>query len=174
MALDHDLHVHGIIPSVCLAGEIPGSPSNSFYHGQAYVTQKNKLFQPSNAARHGAEVLDIIREAYSEDGVVSDKQIMLCYTDGGSDHRTTYASVQLAGVALFILLDLDMFVTCRTAPSQSYANLAERVNALLNFALQNVALARESMGEEEEAKVKNTSNMKELRKLAAWTPGPAQ
>jgi hypothetical protein len=170
LALDHDFHIHGVIPSVCLVGQIPESSSDSFYHGQAFVTVKNKVFQPSNAARHGTEVRDIMRHLYSTDGVISDKPILLCYTDGGPDHRTTYASVQFASLALFILLDLDMFVTCRTAPSQSYANLAERVNALLNLALQNVALARESMGEEYEDKIKHISSMKDMRKRADRFP----
>lgn len=42
------------------------------------------------------------------------------FTDGGPDHRSTYWSVQLSYLAMFVALDLDLLVTTRTAPSQCY------------------------------------------------------
>ncbi|KAH3885450.1 hypothetical protein DPMN_009444 [Dreissena polymorpha] len=51
----------------------------------------------------------------------------------------------MACLLAFIALHLDMLVTARTAPSQSYHNPAERVMSTLNLGLQNVALDRESM-----------------------------
>ena len=50
-ALDHDFHLHGIVPSVALAIEIPESP-NDFFSGQPFVSNKDKVTQPSSPHRH--------------------------------------------------------------------------------------------------------------------------
>ena len=42
----------------------------------------------------------------------------MIYTDGGPDHLSTYMSVKLSMIALFIELDLDALVALRTAPKQ--------------------------------------------------------
>lgn len=90
----------------------------------------------------------------SDDGVTAAKPILVNYTDGGPDHRTTYGSVMDAGVILFVLLDLDMYATFRTATNGSWANPAERGMSLLNFAWQIVSLSRSNMDEEAEKKFK--------------------
>ena len=41
-ALDHDFHVHGIIPSVSFFVNIPDSSEDSFFQGKLYVTLKDK------------------------------------------------------------------------------------------------------------------------------------
>ena len=46
--------------------------------------------------------------------------MLYLYTDGGPDHRLTYASVQLALIALFQNLNLDILVAGRTAPHNSW------------------------------------------------------
>jgi hypothetical protein len=69
---------------------------------------------------------------FSGDGV-SDRPILVLVTDGGPDHRLTYASVKVALLSMFISFDLDMLITC---PYQSWTNLAERVMSTLNLALQ--------------------------------------
>jgi hypothetical protein len=71
------------------------------------------------------------------ESLVDEKKIMIQYTDGGPDHRSTYASVWIASIIQFIILDLDMFVTARTSPMGSWANPAERYMSHLNLALQN-------------------------------------
>jgi hypothetical protein len=129
-ALDHDWHNSGLVPSVGLIVEIPESESDSFFRRNIHVTTKDKVFQPSSPFRHAAENLNIVQEPTHP--------IMVQYTDGGPDHRCTYASVQLAVLATFISLDLDMFVLARTAPNASWVNPAERCNSLLNLALHIV------------------------------------
>ena len=52
-----------------------------------------------------------------------------------------------------------MLVCIRTCPYQSWQNLAERVMATLNFALQNVSLARASMPPEFESLVRNKNTL---------------
>ena len=49
VALDHDFHVHGIVPSVCFFINIPENASDSFYRGDPFVTSKDKVSQPSSA-----------------------------------------------------------------------------------------------------------------------------
>lgn len=59
-ALDHDFHLHGIVPSVAFFVDIPESESDSFYSGHAFVTNKEKVTQASSTLRHAAEI-----DAYS-------------------------------------------------------------------------------------------------------------
>jgi hypothetical protein len=142
--------------------DIPDNARGSFYRGDLHITLKDKVFQPSNPLRHSAETLNIVR-AESDDEVNSNRPILLRYTDGGPDHRTTYTSVQLASILEFISLDLDMFVACRTAPHQSYNNPAERSMSLLNLGLQNVSLSRSEMETGYESQMKSMSSMNSIR-----------
>lgn len=170
VALDHDFHVAGIIPSVCFMIEIPRSPSDSFYNGTIHITVKDKVFQPSSPLRHATENMATIREHYSDDDVNLNKPILIRYTDGGPDHRTTYTSVKLATLIEFIAYDLDMVICVRTAPCGSYINPAERCMSVLNLALQNIALERPSMGPQFEMQVKSAGSLKKLRNLADKNP----
>lgn len=163
VALDHDFHLAGLVPSVCFQIEIPENSDDSFYDGTVFVTVKDKIFEPSSPERHSAETVSIVRECYSEDGVNMSKPILIRYTDGGPDHRTTYKSVQLCSLIEFIALDLDMIVCARTAPSQSYHNPAERIMSLLNLALQNVALERHPMPPEFELQAKSLHCLSHVR-----------
>jgi hypothetical protein len=114
--------------------------------------------------RHGTEIVSLIRDRYSEDDVSASSPILVQYTDGGPDHRTTFGSVWLASIGQFIALDLDMFVTARTARMASWSNLAERVNASLNLALQNCALDRTRMSEDMEQRMKRVNSLKVFSK----------
>lgn len=165
-ALDHDFHVHGAVPSVLFRVEIPENSSDSFYEGTIHVTIKYKLFQPSSAVRHTTEITSILRSVISMDGISLTTPILFLYSDGGPDHRSTYWSVQLAYILLFISLDLDLLVTARTAPSHSYYNPAERCMSILNLALQNVSLERCAMLDDQEFRVKSRSTMKARRDIA--------
>ncbi|XP_038063361.1 uncharacterized protein LOC119734068 [Patiria miniata] len=169
-ALDHDFHVCGLVPSVTFHADIPEGPRDSFYNGDVYVRIKNKIFEPSTAQRHACEVIDLLRERHCEDGVNLDKSILINFTDGGPDHRTTNPSVQIAAIALFIALDLDMFIHARTAPHGSYLNPAERIMSLLNLALQNVSLARNEMAADYEKIMKRCNGLKSTRKEAHDLP----
>ena len=105
-ALDHDFHVYGIIPSVCLIIDVPESSSDSFFGGQVYVANKNKITQSSNALRHSTEVSEILlHEQCSDNSAVSlGKSVLIMLSDGGPDHRLVYGSVQIALLCLFILI----------------------------------------------------------------------
>lgn len=64
-ALDHDFHVHGIVLSVAFVINVPMMETDSFYSGQAFVTNKDKVAQPSNAFRHATEVTNLIKSLHS-------------------------------------------------------------------------------------------------------------
>ena len=79
--------------------------------------------------------------------------VLLLYTNGGPDHRSTYMSVKLSMIALFRSRDLDMLVALRTAPSNSWANPVERIMSIVNTGLQGVGLMRQKMSEDFEKAV---------------------
>lgn len=57
----------------------------------------------------------------------SQSHVLLCYTDGGPDHRVNYILVQLALIAIFRMLDLEFLCAACTAPCHSWRNPVERV-----------------------------------------------
>lgn len=42
LALDHDFHVAGIVPSVCFVVDVPENSKDSFYNGTVHVTVKKR------------------------------------------------------------------------------------------------------------------------------------
>lgn len=65
---------------------------------------KHAVFSPSSGFDHSVEVIDIL------DKMNNIPSILVLYTDGGPDHRLTLLSVQLALVALFLRLNLNILV----------------------------------------------------------------
>lgn len=143
--------------------DIPEMPTVSFFNGQTFVTSKDKVTQPSSALRHASEMADIIRTHYSTNSSAATKPVMIIVSDGGPDHRVTFGSVKIANLCLFRALDLDMLICIRTCPYQFWQNIAERVMATLNFALQNVSLARSSMPPEFESLIRNKNTLSDIR-----------
>ena len=155
-ALDHDFHIHGIVPSVAFFVNIPESENDSFFQGKPFVTLKDKVTQASHALRHSAELASITRSDYSKDGL--SQPLMILVSDGGPDHRLKFLSVQVALICLFMAIDLDFLVCVRTCPYQSWQNMAERVMSTLNLALQNMSLCRKEMSPESEQLLRNEHN----------------
>uniref|UniRef100_U9SMV1 Uncharacterized protein n=1 Tax=Rhizophagus irregularis (strain DAOM 181602 / DAOM 197198 / MUCL 43194) TaxID=747089 RepID=U9SMV1_RHIID len=111
---DHDFTKTGIIPSVAMICDIPESINGNFYRGKVHIGLKDPIFQPSSPLRHATELYHIFLKEK-----LFDKPVLCLYTDGGPDHRCTYACVQLSYICLFIALDLDYFVAVRTPPQHS-------------------------------------------------------
>ena len=153
-ALDHDFHVHGIVPSVAFFVDMPEDDSGTFFRGHTFVTNKDKVTQPSHAMRHAAKVTNLVHTHFSDDSHSSCKPIAVVVSDSGPD-RVTFGSVKASALTLFRALDLDMLVCVRTCPYQSWQNIAERIMSTLNLALQNVSLARTKMSHACEQKIKN-------------------
>ncbi len=100
----------------------------SWYTGNVSVALKDAIFQASSPIRHAT---DFYSELITKLGT---KSILCIYSDGGPDHRLTYLSVQLSLIALFLNLDLDFLVACRTAPHHSWRDPVERLMSIINLA----------------------------------------
>ena len=162
---DHDFTRMSIIPSVCLLVDIPEELAGSWYTGQVHVLFKDGTFEPSSPARHSTELARILEER------AVDHPVLFLYSDGGPDHRLTYASVKLALISLFRRLDLDYVCAARTAPFHSFRNPAERVMSILNLGLQSVGLARHQLADDQlEKLVENCNSLGQLRELARKNP----
>jgi len=166
-ALDHDFHVHGIVPSVTFAIKTPDSPKNSFYCGKAFVALKDKVTQPSSALWHATELSQLLKSSTFNEDELASKPIIV---NVGPDHRITFVSVQLSLICLFMSLDLDMLVVARTYPYQSWQNIVERVMSTLNLALMNIALARKELPQEQERLIYNKKTLTEVREVIARYP----
>jgi hypothetical protein len=137
---DHDFGSMSMTPSVLLDVDIPESDECSFYSGKATCFVKDSIFEPSTPIRHACEMLLYLEELYGS--VAAVLPILLLYSDGGADHRNNSPSVIFSLALIFLRCDLDVLIASRNAPGHSYRNMAERVMAILNLALQAVALER--------------------------------
>ena len=161
---DHDFTKASITPSVSFLVDIPDDITGSWYTGQVHVLFKDTTFEPSSPSRHATEIVSILGEK------AIDHPVLFLYTDGGPDHRLTYASVKLALIAVFRKLDLDYLSASRTAPHHSFRNPAERVMSVLNLGKQSVGLARGQLEEEVETEIQRCTTMSQIRELALKKP----
>lgn len=99
-----------MIPSVTVVCDIPDAIEGSFYRGQVFIGLKDATLEPSSPLRYSTELSKLLTDR----NITS--LILLIYTDGGPDHNTTFLSVQLGLIALFLHHDLDMIEAVRTAP----------------------------------------------------------
>ena len=137
---DHGFTCFSLIPSVTLLIDISDKIDGSWYEGEVHVGFKDAVFEPSSCLRHFHDDVLLTR--------MGNKSVLFVYTDGGPDHRTTFVSVQLSLIALFLNLNLDLLTAARTAPHQSWRNPVERIMSILNLGFQSVGLMRRKMGDE--------------------------
>lgn len=126
---DHDFTKFSLTPSVCVLIDIPETIDGSFYQGDMYIGLKENAFQPSSPIQHMTELNQILTSQSD------DNPRLLVYTDGGPDHRLTYASVQISLISLFLERDLDFLCAVRTPPHNSWKNPVERIMSIINIAL---------------------------------------
>ena len=162
---DHDFTKFSIIPSVTLVVEISQKIQESWYRGQVYVGYKDASFEASSPMRHATELSSLLS---SNDDYQN--TILFIYSDGGPDHRLTYASVQVSLIGLFLKLDLNFLCAARTAPSHSWRNPVERVMSTLNLGLQCIGLMREKGDAEFEAQAAKCNSLTALREAAERMP----
>ena len=153
---DHDFTHFSIIPSVVFHLSIPDSFEGSWYTGKVLVGLKDAVFQASSPLRHAAELHSLLLTR------IGSKSILCIYSDGGPDHRLTYVSVQLSLIALYLNLDLDFLIACRTAPNHSWKNPVERLMSTINLGFQSVGLMRSKLLEDFELKIQNCNSLKDL------------
>ena len=119
---DHDFTKLKLIPSVHFDISIPENIEGSFYRGKVHVGLKESCFEPSSGLRHITELRQIMEHSGAN------KPILLTYTDGGPDHRTTYLSVQIPLIAYFVDNNLDFLCAVRTPPYHSWKSRAHNVH----------------------------------------------
>jgi len=117
VALDHDMNVSSLTPSVVLKCDIPKNLDHSFVQGHVTVTVNDSVFMTSSPWRHSATFAKVLGEM--------PQKTLLLFTDGGTDHRHNLESVRMCLICLFVDLNLDMLVAGRCAPGQSFTNPAE-------------------------------------------------
>ena len=145
--------------------DIPETIDGSFYRGQVFVALKDATLEPSSPLRHSTELSKLLRDR----NITS--PVLLIYTDGGPDHNTTFLSVQLGLIALFLHHDLDMVEAVRTAPYHSWKNPCERVNCILNLGLQAIGLMRSKMEDRFEKVISSCNSIQDVRRAVGETPG---
>ena len=170
---DHDFHKFNITPSVNLFSIIPDSVDGNWTDGPVYVHLKDSIYQQSSPWRHLAEEAydwrdmqllalgDVMRLPPKDRAVPA---VILKYHDGGADHNITFASVQLAAIAEYLMTGADFYVSMRTVPQQSWTNPAERIMADINFGLQGTTAERDEGPEELEVRLRKCSSMAAIRK----------
>uniref|UniRef100_U9SXS9 Uncharacterized protein n=1 Tax=Rhizophagus irregularis (strain DAOM 181602 / DAOM 197198 / MUCL 43194) TaxID=747089 RepID=U9SXS9_RHIID len=83
--------------------DVPTIIEDSFYYGNVFVSYKDTVFQPSNANRRATAFFNAIQTHY-----ISHIPPILClYTDNG---HTTFGSVQISLICLFLHSDFDMLI----------------------------------------------------------------
>ena len=132
---DYDFASMTLIPIVILVHDISDEVNKS--RGHAHIYMKISATEPS-ALRNAAEIENVVIQRYGRRGLMP--PILIIYTDGGPEHRTTYLSVNIAMIALQKSLNLDVLLTGRTAPGSSYRNPSERVNCILNLGLYGIGV----------------------------------
>ena len=159
---DHDFTKCGLISSVIMQVEIPKLINESFYRGNIYVGLKDPIFELSSAARHAAELYEIVDR--------TNKPYLFLYTDSGPDHQVKFIKTQLALISLFLALDLDYLVAVRTPPDHSWKNPVERIMSILNLGLQCVGLMRQEMDAKLEEIMSKCNSINDIRKAVEKTP----
>ena len=142
---DHNHASTTLIPTVLLSQEIPNNIDNSWYRGVPYVYLKLAATEPSSALRNAAEVKRVLISKFGKNNI---PPIVIFYTEGGPEHRTTFLSVKTAMIALQQAINADLLVALRTVPGHSFRNPAEKVNCILNLGLYGIGVMRQSIYED--------------------------
>ena len=96
---NHYFSTISLIPTVILVNDIPERVDESWYREKACVGD------PSTALQNATEVANFLIEKFDTKEAVP--PVLILYTDGGPEHRTTYLSVKIAMICLQKYLDLD-------------------------------------------------------------------
>ena len=147
-----------LTPAVILINDIPESIEKSWYRGKACVGIKMTATDPSSALRNATEIAKVLINKYGSKEAVP--PILILYTDGGPENRTTFLSVKIALICLQKFLNLDQALAVRTAPGHSYHNPADKINCVLNLCMR-----KHSTDPEFEQTLHNCSGLGDVRKL---------
>lgn len=193
-AMDHDAGsgVLKLIPGVTLLLDVPDSMDSPWLRGDVFVSLRDAVWEQSSWLRVPTKLLGVLEaamegehgEALQTKVSMTDKEgnrrlkpILVGLTDGGGEHRTTFATVHAGLAGLFRKGDFDYIVFIRTCPGQSYMNFVERVMAILNIGCSGVAIMRDELhglaakdGRRLEVVLKGCQSLKDVREKAKTYP----
>ena len=91
-----------------LITQIPDKVDDSWYKGVPCIMLKLTAISPSTSIRNAAEIANSLVFHYG--GKDRIPPVLVMYTDGGPEHRSTFLSVKIALIALQRWLNLDMII----------------------------------------------------------------
>ncbi len=133
---DHDFTKLSFTPFIIFFINISESIKYFFYNDKVFVSYKDTLFQPSNMIKHVTEFYNAIQNYYS----LNISPILYLYIDGGPDYQTTFGSMQISLLYLFLRGDFNMLIALQTALYHSWTNLTEQIMSIINLGLQGVTI----------------------------------
>jgi hypothetical protein len=101
---------------------------------------KSAMMQPSTIVRAHTELCQL---TIKQKKAVQYVGYML--TDGGPEHNITFVSVKVALMILWLTVEFDELVVCRSCPQNSYTNEVERLMGVLNIGAYGIAVSRNLM-----------------------------
>ena len=164
----HSFHKFNLTPSVRLVHTIPPDVSGSFYRGRPQLTVKDAVFEPSKAARHFTEL-----EKSFDVNLEDRKPVIIITNDGGPDHNIHHDRNKAALLAFFLNNPYILYLAnFQMAAYRSAFHPVEKVNCIINLALNGVALARSQVDDPNfEKMLKSCKSMVDIRKAAEHNPG---
>ena len=164
----HSFHKFNLTPSVRLLHELPSNVDGSFYRGKPQLTVKDAVFEPSSGARHFTELKQTL------DANPSDKKpVTIITNDGGPDHNIHHDRNKAALLALFLSCPHILYLAnFQMAANRSSFHPVEKLNCILNLALNGVALVRDKIEDPVfEDFLNSCSSMVDIRQKAEHNPG---
>ena len=163
----HSFHKFNLTPSVRLVHTLPPDVSGSFYRGRPQLTVKDAVFEPSKAARHFTEL-----EKSFDVNLEDRKPVIIITNDGGPDHNIHHDRNKAALLAFFLNNPYILYLAnFQMAANRSSFHPVEKVNCIINLALNGVALARDEVDPNFEKILKSCKSMVDIRKAADHNPG---
>ena len=164
----HSFHKLNLTPSVRLVHRLPPDVEGSFYRGKPQLTVKDAVFEPSSGARHFTELNQTFQVVPT-----CKKPITIITNDGGPDHNIHHDRNKCALLAFFLnnphILYLANF---QMAANRSSYHPVEKLNCILNLALNGVALSRKDLADSNfEKLLKGCNSMVDIRRTAENNPG---
>ena len=166
----HSFHKFNLTPSVRLIHHLPTEIDGSFYRGKPQLTLKDAVLEPSSGSRHFTELTKSF-VVNSEDK----KPVMIITNDGGPDHNIHHDRNKVALLAFFLKNDHILYLAnFQMAANRSAFHPVEKLNCIVNLALNGVALAREELQDPNFEKIlKSCNSMVDIRNGVKINPGLA-
>ena len=166
----HSFHKFNLTPSIRLVHDLPADIEGSFYRGRPQLTLKDAVLEPSSGPRHFTELTKSLTE-----NLADKKPVTIITNDGGPDHNIHHDRNKAALLAFFLKNDHILYLAnFQMAANRSAFHPVEKLNCIVNLALNGVALAREILPDPNFEKIlKSCNSMVDIRNGVKINPGLA-